>query len=576
MKSNIIKPVRKRTFLPDDLLVESWKSIEPYFIQLSERSIRSVDRLKQWLLDRSEVGAVLEENLAWRYIRMNCDTSDKKLADDFNHFVTEIEPKISTYSNILDKKLVDSPYLQELDQQEYLIPIRATKNRIEIFREENIPLFAQLQVEEQEYGKILSQMTVSYQGRDLTLQMAANYLKEIDRETRKTIFTLISDRRLQDAGNLQDLFSKLLRKRNKVASNANFNNFRDYKFAELGRFDYSVKDCEDFHESISAEVVPIVERILKKRKNSLGLKELRPWDLDVDQDQKPPLTPFTTTEELINRSVQCLNKVKLSYGDYLQSMGQNGFLDLDSRKGKAPGGFNYPLYESNIPFIFMNATGNLRDIETMVHESGHAIHSFLTKELEIIDFKNLPSEVAELASMTMELLSMAYWDSFFPESEELKRAKKSQLEGILMILPWIASVDKFQHWIYLNPNQSGDERNRKWIEILDEFGTDQVNWSGFEKSKEYSWQKQLHIFENPFYYIEYGIAQLGAIAIWKNYTNNPERALDQYEKALKLGYSTTIPEIYRNAGIEFNFSKEYVQELMQFVSDELEKLDILP
>ena len=572
MSSNIDKPARKRDYLPDALLVESWKSIEPFFADLSKRPIDSADSLKQWILDRSEMGAVLEEDLAWRYIRMNCDTSNKQLEKDFNHFVTQIEPQISSYSNILDKKLIESPFLKELNQKKYLIPIRAAKCRIEIFREENIPLFAQLQVEEQDYGKIVSQMTITYQGEDLTLQMANNFLKEIDRKTRETVFNLINDRRLQDAEALQNLFSSLIKKRNTIARNADFKNFRDYKFAELGRFDYSVRDCEDFHNSISLEVVPIVETIHKRRKDRLELQSLRPWDLEVDPDLKPALKPFKGAEELINRSVDCLNRVRPSYGDYLRSMGQKGYLDLESRKGKAPGGFNYPLYESNIPFIFMNATGNLRDLETMVHESGHAIHSFLTRELEIIDFKDLPSEVAELASMTMELLSMDHWEPFFPDKEELKRAKISQLEGIIMVLPWIASVDKFQHWIYLNPDHTAKERNRQWIEILDQFDTGEVNWAGYEESREFSWQKQLHIFEIPFYYIEYGIAQLGAIAIWKNYRQDPDRALNLYENALKLGYSVPIPEIYQHAGIEFDFSRNYIQELMHFVSDELEEL----
>ncbi len=572
MKSDPTKPAVKRTFLPENLSVESWESIEPYFFQLSERSIHSAESLRQWLLDRSELEAFLEEELAWRYIRMNCDTLDEDLADHFNRFVTEIEPHISTFINTLDEKLIGSPYLKDLDQQQYLIPIRLAEKRISIFREENVPLLARLQVEEQEYGKIHSRMTVTYRGRELTLQMAGNYLKEVDRETRETIFGLISKRRHEDSATLQDLFSSLVRQRDQVASNAGFENFRDYKFTELGRFDYSPEDCERFHESISGEVVPLVRTILEKRRESLDLRELRPWDLDVDPERKPPLKPFNTVDELINRSVQCLSRVKPAYGEYLQSMKQIGFLDLDSRIGKAPGGFNYPLYESNIPFIFMNATGNLRDLETMMHESGHAIHSFLSKELEIIDFKNLPAEVAELASMTMELLSMDYWDLFFPTEDEHKRAKRSQLEGIIMILPWIAAVDQFQHWLYLNPNHTNDERNRKWIEILKRFETDQVNWSGFEETRAFSWQKQLHLFETPFYYIEYGIAQLGAIAIWKQYRQNPDSAIEQYEKALQLGYSVPIPEIYRTAGIDFAFTGEYVRELMKFVSDELEEL----
>ncbi|UCG27218.1 MAG: M3 family oligoendopeptidase [Bacteroidales bacterium] len=569
MPDEISKPDRKRRFLPDNLVIHSWDSIRIYFSDLLDRPVKSPADLERWLFDRSELNAVLEEELAWRYIKMNCDTANKQLSESFNQFVTEIEPEISRFSDLLDRKLVGSPFLSKLDKRKYLILIRAVRNRIKIFREENIPLFAELQVEEQKYGKISSEMTIRYNGKELTLQMAGNYLKEINRDVRKQVFILIHERRMKDIAELQDLFSTLIERRDQVAKNAGFRNYRDFKFAELGRFDYTVNDCEDFHESIAEEVCPIAEEILKKRRESLGFDELRPWDLDVDPELKPPLRPFTTSRELMNGSIRCLQNIRPAYGDYLKTMDQKGYLDLDSRKGKAPGGFNYPLYESNVPFIFMNATGNLRDLETMVHESGHAIHSFLSGHLELVDYKNLPAEVAELASMSMELITMDQWNVFFNNPDELRRAKRNQLEGIILLLPWIASVDKFQHWIYLNPAHSIEQRNNEWLAVLDGFDTGLVNWSGYEKYREHSWQKQLHIYESPFYYIEYGIAQLGAVSMWKNYRENPEKTLDAYEKALGLGYSVKIPEIYETAGIRFDFSREYVRQLMQFVAGEL-------
>ncbi len=250
-------------------------------------------------------------------------------------------------------------------------------------------------------------------------------------------------------------------------------------------------------------------------------------------------------------------------------MKKNSYLDLESRKGKAPGGFNYPLYESNIPFIFTNATGNLRDVETLMHEGGHAVHSFLSSNLELVDFKGLPSEVAELASMSMELISMSAWDEFFDNEEDLKRAKRHQLEGVLKVLPWIAIVDKFQHLLYLTPDHNSEEREKIWKETAAEFGSKIIDKQGYEKYFDSAWQRQLHIFEVPFYYIEYGIAQLGAIAVWRNYFNNKETALNNFENALKLGYSKPIPEIYKTAGIEFNFSAEYIGELMDFVEKQL-------
>jgi len=286
------------------------------------------------------------------------------------------------------------------------------------------------------------------------------------------------------------------------------------------------------------------------------------------------LKPFNSIDQLIERAIACFSKVRPVYGEYLDIMHKEGFLDLESRKGKAPGGFNYPLFESNIPFIFMNATHNLRDFETMMHEGGHAIHAFLCKDIRITQYKETPPEIAELASMSMELISMEHWDVVFQNQSELNRAKKTQLEGVLAVLPWIATVDRFQHWLYTHPEHSVDERLKAWEDIFGLFQGQLVDWDGYQDYLRLIWQKQLHIFEIPFYYIEYGIAQLGAIALWRNYKQNPAQALDQYESALSLGYSKPIPDIYQVAGIEFNFSVEYIKELMDFVKAELARIPV--
>ena len=245
---------------------------------------------------------------------------------------------------------------------------------------------------------------------------------------------------------------------------------------------------------------------------------------------------------------------------------------MASKEGKAPGGYNYPLYESGIPFIFMNAVGSPRDLVTMMHEGGHAVHSFLSRDLKLASFKSCPSEVAELASMSMELISMDHWDVFYKNPEDLKRAKIEHLEDIVATLPWIAIIDKFQHWIYENPKHSVEERNQAWLEIEKEFSNGVTDWTGCEDSLKYSWHKQLHLFEVPFYYIEYGMAQLGALAIWRNYKLDPSKAIEQYKEALKLGYTKGIKEIYKTAGIEFNFSAEYISELADFLNTELESI----
>ncbi len=562
----------KRNFIPQDFILKNKADILPFLKDLKEREINSVEDLKNWWADKSEAEAFLEEDMAWRYIKMTCNTEDEKLAEDFNFFVTEIEPLVSEYADIFDEKLLECSFLNELDKETYDIALRKVKRSKELFRKENIPLFSELQQKEREFGSISGAMTVTYKGEEMTLQKAGNFLKDTDRRVRKEIFELIHERRIQDVEKLDALLSYLIEKRQKVAENAGFDNYRDYMHQALKRFDYSIDDVISFHNSIKETFLPLVNDIDEKRKQKLAFDTLKPYDTAVDPDLKPALKPFKDGNELIDKAIEVFTKVRPQYGEYLKIMKENSYLDLNSRKGKAPGGYNYPLYESNIPFIFMNATGNQRDLETMMHEGGHAVHSFLSSNLELVDFKELPSEVAELASMSMELISSEYWDVFYDNEDDLKRAKRTHLEGVLNVLPWIATVDKFQQLLYLAPHHTAEERKDIWMQVINEFGSSVVDWSAYERYRSVLWQKQMHIFEVPFYYIEYGIAQLGAVAIWRNFKNNPEKALDDYENALKLGYSKPIPEIYKTAGIEFNFSKEYIAELMRFVKQELEKL----
>jgi oligoendopeptidase F len=371
---------------------------------------------------------------------------------------------------------------------------------------------------------------------------------------------------------LKELFTLLIELRHKVALNAGFENYRDYKFQDLGRFDYNVKDCYDFHTSIAEYIVPLTKKMEQERKIKLNLDVYRPWDTEFDAEGKSPLEPFKTADELITKTIACFNQIDSFFGECIQQMQEMKHLDLESRVGKAPGGYNYPLYESGAPFIFMNAVGSHRDMVTMVHEGGHAIHSFLCNPLLLTDFKSTPSEVAELASMGMELISMEHWNVFFNSDEELKRAKKEQLEKILKTLSWIASIDKFQHWIYENPTHTIEERNNTWMGIIKQFGTGEVDYSGLENNLKRSWQGQLHLYEVPFYYIEYGMAQLGAIALWKNYLENPKQCVTNYKNALSHGYTRTIPELYELAGIKFDFSGKYVQQLAEFVLSEYKKL----
>jgi len=562
---------KPRTYIPNDLKI-SWESLEPLFAELQNREIKSADELEHWLKDRSELEAALEEDFAWRYIKMSCDTANEALVESFQYFATEIEPKISPLSNELNKKFSDSPFMDDLDKEKYFVYSRAIKKALELYRDENIELFTELQVKQQKYQGITGAMSVEINGQEYTLEQASIFVKDLNREVRENAWKTIQQRRLIDKDDLNILFDELIKLRNQVALNAGFESYRDYMFQALGRFDYTPQDCYDFANAIEKEIVPILKEQAEKRREALALETLKPWDLEVSVSGKPALKPFNSGAELIDKSIACFNAIDSKLGDKLAIMKANNLFDVESRKGKAPGGYNYPLAETGAPFIFMNSANSLRDLTTMVHEGGHAIHTFLTANLELNDFKHCPSEVAELASMSMELISMDNWNVYFDNPEDLNRAKKEQLADVLKTLPWVAVIDQFQHWIYTNPNHTAADREETFKQIYNRFGAGFADWEDLQAQFGNVWQKQLHLFEVPFYYIEYAIAQLGAIAVWKNYKENPQKALEQYLAALSLGYTKPMNEIYETAGIKFDFSAEYVKELAQFVKDELEKL----
>ncbi len=563
---------RPRKFIGEEFQLNGWEDVKPLIENLVSREINNAADLKQWFLDRSELESFLSENMAWRYIKMTCDTRSEERQQAYQFFVSEIQPQLSVFDDLLNKKALESPFLNELTDKGFFITIRGMKKSVEIFREENIPLVTEIQTKQTEYQATTAAMSVEINGEEMTLQKAGTLLQSVDRSLRKEAWEKIGDRRMQDSDKLDNLFDELRDLRTKVGHNAGFANFRDYMFAAMGRFDYTPQDCFDFHESVAEAVVPLLNESVKERKAKMGLDPLRPWDTKVDVAGRPALKPFNGGEDLLDKTVLCFDKIDKKLGDYIRIMRRMGHFDVESRKGKAPGGYNYPLEEIGVPFIFMNATTSIRDVVTMVHEGGHAIHSFETRDLPINYFRSTTAEVAEVASMAMELISMEHWDVFFDNNEDLIRAKTEHLEDILATLPWIATVDKFQHWLYENPSHSQSERQAQWVKIFDTFSDSITDWIGLEKYKNTSWHRQLHIFEVPFYYIEYGMAQLGAIGVWRNYKNDPKKGLESYLNALRLGYTATISEIYEAAGIHFDFSKENITELMGFVKEELEKL----
>lgn len=559
-------------YLPTDFVLTDWASLEPFFKELKERPIDSVANLEDWLMDLSELEACISEDACWRQIKMTCDTTDKSLEDAFTFFCMEIQPKMQPYTDALNRKLIESPFTAALDQDKYHTYLRAVKKSIELFRTENIPIQAELSVLQQQYGTIAGKMTIEVGGKEYTLQQAAQFLENEDRAFREEVYRKIQTRRLQDQAPLHDLFTSLVQKRHQVALNAGFENYRDYKFAELGRFDYTKEDCFQFHEAVKLHVMPLIEKIYERKKSKLGLDTLKPWDLEAEPAGTKPLRPFTNGEDLYKKSVACFEQIDPFFADCLKKMNELKHFDLESRKGKAPGGYNCPLAESGAPFIFMNAAGQMSDVTTMVHEGGHAVHSFLAHQLSLSAFKEYPMEIAEVASMAMELFSMNHWQSFFDNEADLNRAIEHQLERTITIFPWIAIIDKFQHWVYTNPNHTIEQRTNEWQNIVKEFSCKVLNQSGLKEFRAIGWQRQLHLFEVPFYYIEYGIAQLGAIGMWMQYQKNPRQALDNYMNALALGGTKTLPELYKTAGLEFNFSPAYVKNLMEFTNQELEKL----
>jgi oligoendopeptidase F len=561
-----------RQFLPEDLAITDFGVLTPYFQELLERQITNLAEFDRWLLDRSELDAVLEEDLAWRYIRMSINTADTELRAAYTAFVTQIQPELAPLEDQLNQKLAGLPFLQERNDSAHQIYFRSVRTALDLYREENIAIEAALNEEAQQYGAISAAQTVEHNGETLTMQQAALLLKEQDETLRKSIFDKMAEVRRKDRATLDALYTSLIEKRQQLAANAGFSNYRDYKFVAMGRFDYTKADCFAFHEAIKTHIVPLVKEIQAQRLQKLDKTQFKPWDLDVDPEGKPALKPFKDGSEMLQGTIAMFERIDPYFGDCLRVMDELGHLDLDSKTGKAPGGYNYPLYEIGVPFIFMNAVGTQRDLETMVHEGGHAIHSFLSRDLPLTAFKNLPSEVAELASMSMELLSMPQWSEFYNQTDHV-RAMREQIEGTLKVLPWIAQIDAFQHWIYENPTHSLTDRAAHWKQLATDFGTGLTDWTGYEDLVESAWQRQLHLFEVPFYYIEYGIAQLGALGVWKNSLENYPSAIENYKKALALGYTEPMTKIYETAGVPFDFSSERLQTLADFIQNELKKMN---
>jgi len=561
-----------RQFVPAEVNLDDWGQLAPLFETLEERAsgCRTAVELEKWILDGGELAAALEEEGSKRHIAMTCHTDDPEAEKAYLHYVEHIEPQIKPRRFALAKAYLAHPLRKQLPQDRYQVFDRDTALLVELYRDDNVPLETEEAKVGNEYNKLSGSLTVEFRGEQRTLVQMGRYQEEPDRTLREETWKLVAERRRQEVNQFETFFDQLVKLRGQIATNAGFPNYRDYAFRMRGRFDYTAADCVQFHDAIEAEVMPIVRQLQAQRREQLGGHSLRPWDLSVDPLNRPPLKPFIDTAAMERGSQTIFERLDPELAQGFQMMRDLRLLDLENRKGKAPGGYQSTLSESRLPFIFMNAVGLHRDVETMLHEAGHAFHALATRQEPLFAYRGAPIEFCEVASMAMELLAAPHLDVFYSEADA-RRARRVHLEGIVNVFPWIATVDAFQHWIYTHPGHSRDERSAAWLRLMDRFGGE-VDWSGIEAPRASLWHKQLHIFLYPFYYVEYGIAQMGALQVWANATVNPSQALADYKAGLSLGGARPLPELFARAGCRFDFSRVTLKPLMARLQDELAKL----
>ncbi|MBI3793321.1 MAG: M3 family oligoendopeptidase [Nitrospinae bacterium] len=567
-KSELLKPY-PRKFVDPNFVITDADSIKPWVDSLLGRPISSTAELEKWLEDVSELEGIIGEDSNVRYVAMTCDTKDKAKTDAYLYFVRELAPKLSEWDNLIKKKYYDSPHKNNLDFFQYDRLDRIFSTGIELFTEKNIPLDVRLAEQSQEYQKITGAWTVDFDGKKQTMPQMSRHLLLADRAQRERAWNATTKRRLEDAPALEGLFNDMLKTRHEYAENLGLKDYRDYSFKAKMR-DYSPDECLEFHDSIEKAVVPVLRKIMEKRRSQMGLEKLRPWDTSVDPLGREPLEPFKEVSKLRDGVGLIFNKIDTRLGEMFSAISE--MMDLESRDGKAPGGYQTTFEERRTPFIFTNSAGVQNDVITLLHEGGHAFHTILSRDLPMIWYRHSSMEFAEVASMTQELFGKPYAWVFYPDPEQAKRAMFEQLERVVDIFPWVATVDAFQHWIYTNPEHTNEERAEKWLEINRRFDAG-LDWSGIDPSaRKYSWHRQLHIFEVPFYYVEYAIAQLGALQLYRKFRKSPSEAVDGYISALKIGGRLSPKGLFEAAGIKFDFSIDMLSELMEMVEEEAEKL----
>lgn len=559
-------------FVPEHFDPSDFGAIGPLLEQLERRPLDKPATARLWLADLSELCSAIDEYGSRRHIDHTCHTEDPAIEKAYMHFIQQIDPQLKPALFRLQKKLLDSPAAAELKQDAELILRRDWLAEVEIFRQDNVPIQTRLTELSTQYNKLCGAMMIEYRGQELTFQQMAKFQEDPDRATRQEAWRLVVDRRLSDRDRIDSIFDEQIELRHKMALNAGLEDYRRYIWKSRKRFDYTPQHCFDFADAVAEFCVPLVEKFEKRRKAELGVETLRPWDLAVDERNRPALKPFEASDigGFVDKTREVFSRIDPALGEQFESLRTDGNLDLDSRKGKAPGGYQCSLQQSRKPFIFMNAAGLQRDVEILLHEGGHAFHFIAAAEIPLMFLRDAPIEFCEVASMSMELLGYDHYDVFYSEAEA-GRARLAVLEGVVRSLCWIANIDAFQHWIYTHPGHTRDERTQAWLELHKRFSSGVTDWSGLDEARQAMWHRQLHLFNHPFYYIEYGIAQLGALGVRRNYKQDPDQALDLLRGAFALGGTRPLPELFIAAGVPFDFSRKAVEPLIQMVEKELDE-----
>ncbi len=556
----------------DEIDPRHWETFAPYFDELQERELNN-STVREWLEDWSRLLRLYSEAGAMIYIQKSLDTADIEKEQTFLDFVNNVDPQ----ARVADQALKERLLKLDVPGEDMALVLRNMRNDAELFRESNIPLLTELAKLENEYDKITGGLKIDWHGEEKNLVQLGLFLKDKDRSVREAAWMSTMDLWLSQRQQLNKLYADMLVLRRQVAANADLPDFRAYAFREKGRFDYTPEDCYTFHDAIEKVVVPAARRIYEKKRQRLGVAVLRPWDVLVDTSNAPALHPYKGQDELIQGSLNIFNSVDMELGRYFATMAEEGLLDLDTRTGKALGGYCMTLDMRKRPFIFMNGVGVHDDVQTMLHEAGHAFHVFETAALPLYWQTDKPMEFAEVASMAMEKIAAPYLtqeNGGFYTASEAARARIEHLESEILFLPYMVVVDAFQHWVYTNPEAAVDAANcdAAWDALWERFMPG-VDWTGFEEARTTGWHRKLHIFTVPFYYIEYGMAQIGALQVWRNSLSDQAGALAAYRHALSLGGTKTLPDLFAAAGAEFRFDTDLLSELFTLVENTIETLE---